>query len=303
MSFGQNQPRNPGPNWGIDFIVWAEHWWPRWFFRPMLMIGTWVGLAFMPAQRAHSREYLAIALGRPPRLIDVWRHFFAFTDFLVLKLRAAQGAPVACNLQPGGGPAFDALLDSGRPALFGTFHFGGSDLLGYLLAERGRRVSIIRLRVGNSGDTRVLGRRYEDRVSFLWVNEPAEVPFAVKAAVERGESLALQCDRLEFSAKNAAFYFLGARRMFPIAIYYLSILFHQPVAFCIAIPAGEKAGEFSVYASPVFLPDPAASRDSNLQNGRVHFQTVLTRLDALVRQYPFQWFNFIPLNPVADDGQ
>ena len=73
--------RNPGPSWGYSFLLWAERWWPGWFFRPMLMIGTWVGFAFMPAQRAHSRAYLAVVLGRPPRLIEVWRHFFAFAEF------------------------------------------------------------------------------------------------------------------------------------------------------------------------------------------------------------------------------
>src|ERR1022692_577977 len=126
MSATSPLPHNPGPSWGYSFLLWAERWWPRWFFRLMLMAGTWVGVALMPAQRAHSRAYLSVVLGRPPGLQDVWRHFFAFADFLVLKLRTGRGAAVRCVLEPENKEAFEALLDSGQPALFGTFHFGAS---------------------------------------------------------------------------------------------------------------------------------------------------------------------------------
>ncbi len=296
MSAPSTVPRNPGPSWGYSFLLWAERWWPRWFFRPVLMAGTWVGLAFMPAQRAHSRAYLAVILGRPAGLIEVWRHFFAFADFLMLKLRAGRGVPVRCALEPVNEPAFEALVGSGRPALFGTFHFGGSDLLGYLLSARGRRVTIIRQRVGNSDDTRLLGERFAEKVSFLWINDPAALLFDLKAAIEAGESLALKCDRLEFSAKAEPFEFLGARRLFPFTIYHLALLFDRPVVFCTALPETARDG-LRVWASPVFTPDPAVGRAANTQAARVHFQAVLTQLEGLVRAHPFLWFNFLPLNP------
>lgn len=290
--------RNLGPSWGHGFLLWAVRWWPRWFFRLMLMAGTWVGLVFLPVQRAHSRAYLAVVLGRPVRLLDVWRHFFAFTDFLILKLRAGRGAAVACMLEPENEAAFEALKDSGRPALFGAFHFGASDLLGYLLGESGRRVSIVRLRVGNSTDTRLLGERFAGRVSFLWVNDSANLLFELKAALEAGDSLALKCDRLEFSARTEPFHFLGARRLFPFTIYHLALLFDRPVVFCSAIPDGGR-DELRVFASPVFTPDPTVDREANILTARRHFQTVLTQLESLVHRYPFLWFNFLPLNPEA----
>lgn len=301
MSTDVEPLRNPGPNWGYGFLLWAEHWWPRWFFRPMLMAGTWVGLAFMPGQRACSRAYLAVVLGRPPRLIEVWRHFFAFADSLMLKLRAGRGLPMRCVLEPENKADFETLVKSGRPALFGTFHFGSSDLLGYLLGELGRRVAIIRLRVGNSDDTRLLGRRFARQVSFLWINDPASLLFELKAAIEAGESLALKCDRVEFSAKTEPFHFLGAGRLFPFTIYHLALLFDRPVVFCTAIPGGAPA-EIRVLASPVFSPDPAAGREANLRAARAHFQAVLAQLETLVRQHPLLWFNFLPLNPVAPPG-
>ncbi|MBI3885562.1 MAG: hypothetical protein HY302_07515 [Opitutae bacterium] len=222
--------------------------------------------------------------------------FFAFTESLMLKLRTARGVPVRGELEPENAAAFDTLVQSGRPALFGTFHFGDSDLLGYLLGARGRRVAIVRLRVGNSTDTELLGRRFAGHVSFLWVNQPANLLFELKAALEAGESLAMKCDRLEFSAKAEPFQFLGARRLFPFTIYHLAVLFGRPVVFCLAWPGADR-DQLRVRASPVFTPDPAADRAANLQAARAHFQGVLGQLETLVRQYPLLWFNFLPLNP------
>lgn len=298
MSGPATLTQNPGPSWGSRFLSWAEHWWPRWFFRPMLMAGSWVGVATMPAQRAHSRAYLTVVLGRPATLVEVWRHFFTFAEFLMLKLRAGRGAGVTCTLEPENAATFEALVRSDRPALFGTFHFGGSDLLGYLLSELGRRVSIIRLRVGNSNDTRLLGERFAGQVSFLWVNDPAHLIFDLKTAIEAGDSLALQCDRMEFTAKTEPFHFLGALRQFPFTIYQLGILFDRPVVFCLAVP-GAADLSLRVTASPVFIPDPAAGREANTRAARRHFQAVLAQLDVLVRAHPYLWFNFLPLNPVV----
>ncbi len=265
------------------------------------MAGTWVGLAGMPGQRTHSRDYLAVVLGRRPRLLEVWRHFFAFTESLMLLLRTGRGVPVRAELGPENAAAFDALLRSDRPALFGTFHFGCSDLLGYLLSDHGRRVVIVRLRVGNSTDTRLLGERYAGKVSFLWVNDPANLLFELKSVLQEGSSLALKCDRLEFSAKTEVFRFLGAPRRFPFTIYHLAVLFQRPVVFCTAIP-GATADGIRVFASTVYEPDPAADRTTNLAAARVHFQAVLEQWETLVRLHPMLWFNFLPLNPVVAES-
>ena len=257
MSDREHTPRNPGPSWGFGFVLWAARRWPRRIFRAVLAAGTWVAVAVMPRERAHSREYLAVVLGRRAGLGDIWRHFFALAEFLVLQLEVGSGAAIRCTVEPANRDGFEALLASGKPALFGTFHFGASDLLGYLLGERAGHVTILRQRVDNSDDTRLLGKRYGDKVSFLWVNDPASLIFDLKAAIEAGDSLALKCDRLQFSSRNEPFQFLGENRLFPFTIYSLAVMFNRPVVFCTAIPLG-KGGELSILASPVFTPDPAA---------------------------------------------
>ena len=206
------------------------------------------------------------------------------------------------DLLPNNAAGFEALVASGEPALFGTFHFGHSDLLGFLLAEKGRKIALIRLKVGNSRDTELLGARFREGVSFLWVNDPANLLFELKGALEAGQSLAMKCDRLEFSARAEPFAFLGARRLFPFTIYHLAVLFSRPVVFCVAVPSSAP-DVLHVHASPVFRPDPQLSRAENLSRAQAHFQDVLTALEQLVRQQPLLWFNFLPMNPAVADGE
>jgi len=208
----------------------------------------------------------------------------------------ARGVPHRCRLDPATGPDFDLLVKSPQAALFGTFHFGDSDLLGFLLSDYGRAIAIIRLRVGNSDDTAWLGRLFGRWVSFVWVNDPANLVFTLKEAIDAGRSLAMQCDRLEFSARTESFQFLGARRLFPFTIYHLAVLFDRPVIFSVGLPGA--AGETVVYSSPVYRPDPA-DREGSLARARLHFQAVLADLETLIRQHPTLWFNFLPLNPEA----
>ncbi len=288
--------RNPGPSWGYRFLCGCDAVLPEWLFRPLRWIGTAVALANMPAQRAHSRTYLAAVTGRVPSLGEVFRHFFAFEEFLMLRLRVARGRAHRGDLAPDA-DGFRALLASGEPALLGTFHVGHSDLTGFLLGpQEKRRVFMVRQRVGNSHDTEVLGARFAEWVTFIWVNEPENLLFALKEAIAAGGSVALKCDRLEFSAKTEAFEFLGARRLFPFTLYHLALIFGRPVVLSVGLPA--SPGHSTVHSSPLFRPD-GAGKAANLARARAHFQAFLAQMEKFLRADPTLWFNFTPLNPPA----
>jgi len=269
---------------------------PEFIFRPLRQLGTWLALAFMPRQRAHSRTYLAAITGREPSLTDVFRHFLAFEEFMMLRLRVARGQAHRGELAPDS-EGFQALLKTHEPALMGSFHLGHSDLTGFLLGrQEQRRVYMIRQRLGNSHDVDVLGAQFADWVTFIWVNDPDNLLFALKDAIATGGSIALKCDRSQFSAKTEAFDFLGAKRMFPFTIYHLALIFRLPVVLSVGIPAGP--GRTRVHSSPLFRPD-ARGKAANLVRAHAHFQEFLTRVEGFLGEDPTLWFNFLPFNPPA----
>lgn len=289
-------PRNPGPSWGFRFLEGCDRALPEFLFRPLRIAGTWVAVRLMPEQCENSKAYLRVAFGREPTMRDVFRHFFAFEEFFMLRLRVAQGQPHRGDLAEDA-EGFRDLLKTGEPALLGTFHFGHSDLTGYLLGpQEHRRVFMVRQRVGNSRDTEVLGEKFGDWVKFIWVNEAENLLFVLKDAINDGGSVAMKCDRLEFSAKSEAFEFLGTRRIFPFTIYHLALIFKRPVVLSVGMPGAP--GHTTVHSSPLFIPD-GAGKAANLARAHAHFQAFLTRIEAFLRVDPSLWFNFTRLNPPA----
>lgn len=296
MAVSSRPPRNPGPSWGYRFLCACDAILPEFVYRPLRMLGTWVALANMATQREYSREYLTALTGRNPSWREIFRHFFAFTEFLILRLRVARGQPHRGELSPSA-TGFHQLLASAEPALLGTFHVGHSDLIGFLLGpQEKRKVFMVRQRVGNSHDVELLGSRFEAWVHFIWVNEAENLLFALKDAIAGGGSVAMKCDRLEFSAKTEVFDFLGARRVFPFTIYHLALIFKRPVVLCVGLP--DRPGRSTVESSPLFVPD-GAGKAANLARAQQHFQEFLVRLEGFLREDPSLWFNFLPLNPPA----
>ena len=282
--------RNPGPIWSYDFLRRIDGLLPDALLTPLFAFGTWVAVAVLPKQRRNSRAYLSAVFGRRAHLREVWRHFFTYVQVMMTRIRAAEGGAHECVPRTGC-DAFGELLTSNRPALLGTFHFGNSDLLGFLLGKFRRHVHMVRLRVGNSRDTHRLSHRFAEWVTFVWVNEPENMLFALKEAAQSGGSIAMMCDRTEHSSKVEAFYFLGARRLMPFTIYHLALVFRMPVAFCLSVP--DAANQSLIHASSVFEPNDA-SKEANIERARAHFQTFLHQLESLLRANPYLWFNVLP---------
>lgn len=215
------------------------------------------------------------------------------------KLRAANGRILPCTYGDGSSDC-TPWLTSDTPLMLGTFHVGASDLTGFLLGGYMKHPTyLVRQRVANSHDTEQLAARYRDRLKIVWVNNPDEIIFALKDAAAGPAAIALQCDRVGFSARTESFDFLGAKRLFPVTIYYLAHIFKRSVILSVGMPT--KTGA-ELFASPTFSPLPDESRAAYMIRAREHFQTFLHLLEALLRKQPYQWFNFTPLNPPVSSG-
>jgi len=256
-------------------------------------------MAGMPDERRNSREYLALVLKKKPSLLNVWRHFFAFEESLMGKLRAANGKIPACTYAPGSAICTEWLMGD-VPLLIGTFHVGASDLTGFLLNRYMKHPTyLVRQRVENSHDTDQLAARLGGRLQFVWVNNADDIIFALKDAAATPAAIALQCDRVGFSARTESFDFLGAKRLFPVTIYYLAMIFGRSVILSVGMPTATGA---ELFASPLFTPQPGEARATLMVRAREHFQDFLCHLETLLRKKPYQWFNFTPINPAATPG-
>lgn len=286
--------KNPGPSGSLALMSLGVRLFPDCIVAIAGRIGTCIAYLTMPEQKHWSRSYLTALHGSPPGRREVWRHFQAFTESLITKVRAGTGRPVQAIINEPDRPNL-AILFSDEPLILGTFHVGASDLLGFHISETGRHVSMVRTKVRNSGDIDSLSQRYRDRVHFIWVNNPDEMLLSLRDALSSTTTLAMQCDRPEGAHEGEPFQFLGQQRLFRTSIYRLARLYQRKVLFCLALP-GEKPHQFRVLAHLPF-DGSGLDRKSHQQAAHAHFQSVLNWLEALLRDNPYQWFNFLPLNP------
>lgn len=291
--------RNPGPSWGYSLVLFGLRVLPGWMVVFGEGVGALVALILMKQQRRASRAYLQTVLAGNVGLKSQWKHFFAFTQYLIDRLRLGHGESFPIAFAEGYGDAFWPLAKGNDPVLYGTFHLGYSDLLGFLLSDVRQHIHMVRLKVDNSSDTENLGKQFGN-MSFVWVNDKENLVWAMKNALRDGNSLAMQCDRAEFSTKQEAFSFLGAKRIFPFTIYHLSSICRVPVIFAYAVRKAN--GEVECFHSVPFSPQ-GLSRKEVLLEGARHFQEVLNHVERLLKEYPYQWFNFCPMNdPLPSSG-
>lgn len=299
-STGTLERKNPGPTWGYAVIYLFSRILPWSAMRLVLRLSSLVAMGLMGKQRRCSRLFLTETLGRPSRWNDSWKHFAAFSEFLVRRFDAAGSSDPEFDSDDGSKERLKVMTDRKEQALHGTFHFGNSDLMGFWLSHFDLSIRMVRYQVGNSNDLKWLEKRFGDKVGFLWVNDPENLLFALKAAVEDGHSIAMKCDRVEHSSKLEVFDFLGRPRWFPFTIYHLSVLFDLPVMFSFGLPKGRHGTQ--VYTSAVYRPE-GTSKKEKLTEARIHFSETLKLLERLVRENPYQWFNFLDAVPVAEVGE
>ena len=299
----RGEDRNPGPEGSYVWIRFSLRRMPGWFNRAGMDIGTWVAWLTLPRQRVCSKEYLRLALDREPTAMDVWRHIRAYTEYLILRLGICNGEEPSVRFAAGDGEELRAWLRESRATLYGTMHMGHSDLIGFYLGHIGGRVHMVRKKVGNSEDVDRLAERYGSSVSFIWINDWSRLVLAMNDALRDGCSLALQCDRPEYSSKKEGFQFFGEHRLFPFTIYHLAIMHDLPVVMSFAVPAAGDPTTTEVHVLPLFHPKPGHEhRGENFAAAREHFQSFLNRMELQLRKTPLLWFNFTPMNPPCPDA-
>ncbi len=291
--------RNPGPPLGYELFALADRLLPRSVFEAGTRVGCRIATALMPRQKANSRHYLEKAVVDAVQRPDPARHFEVFAGSLLERLRLGRGiCPRFCLADAPQAAGFEELGRSDRPALFGTFHIGQSEILGCMLADFGRRAALVRHKVRNARDVETMEAVFGDKMRILWMNNKTDFLLALKEALSEGYSVCLQCDRDEYGGRCEAFEFLGGRRRFPTTIYRLARIMNLPVAFAFAGEPDPGRGT-PVHVSTVFEPQGHVDFE---EARREHFRETLAVVERLLRSHPCLWFNFGPLHDAAAGG-
>jgi KDO2-lipid IV(A) lauroyltransferase len=205
-----------------------------------------------------------------------------------------------------GGPAVRALVDEwhglehleaararGKGVIIATAHLGHWELGGLLLAERGFPMTVITLDEPTTTLTEWRDRyRRTLAIKTIAVGPGREFAFVeMIATLRRNECLAMLVDRPP-AGTGAPVLFGGRQTGFssgPALLWQ-----HTEAAVVPAYVVRNARGNYTSFAEPAVPMTAAASRPEAIS---ANTQAIASVFESIVRKYPEQWFNYVPIWP------
>lgn len=257
----------------------------------LLPITAYFMLRRAPERRA-SRAYLARVLGREPTWLDVARHVHTFAGVTLDRVYFLTGELQRFDLRMVGIEQLHAAMDLGHGVLLIGAHVGSFDAL--RAASRLRPDVTVRvvLDAQHSPALSAILRQLNPEIASGIINprqNGTAVALEIGAALGGGALVTMLGDRGRPGNATAAVEFLGSIARFPTAPWQIAAALHVPVVLCVGLYRGGNRYDLHFELLTTSLQVERRHREEQLQ--RV-VQDFADRLAALVREAPYNWFNF-----------
>lgn len=185
----------------------------------------------------------------------------------------------------------EAALSRGNGAIIITAHLGNWELGGVLLALRGIPMTVITLDEPSTELTRWRDQ-YRQRLGIRTITVGPGHDFTFVEMIQtlrRNECLAMLVDR-PYAGTGSPVTFFGRQTEFSSAP---ALLWqHTGAAIIPAFVLQNPAGKYVSFADPALpLESGGNTRESLIENT----QRIATHFEAVIRQHPEQWFNYVPI--------
>lgn len=283
---------------GARLVRRLTGWLPRWLAHAVIPPVALYFLATTPVARRASARFLARALGRPPRWLDQYRHFAAFSAVLVDRMYLLRDQIRDFDVRLDG-PESEALSEIYRRRREGFFvmsaHMGNFEMARILARElEVPPVHMVMFEENARNLSAVLQALDPQRqLSIIALGRPDSM-LRVHEALDAGGIVGMLPDRLldETDADAAdirSLPFLGTMARFPIGPFRMAALMRRPILLQLGLYEG--GNRYRVVIEEVADFSQVDRRD---RAGRAEqaLKTYVERLEFHARKGPYNWFNF-----------
>ncbi len=228
----------------------------------------------------------------PVRMLGhVYRHFYAFGVSLLDRLAMMSTKDSLMKIEREGMENLQEAVKANRGVIVLGAHAGNWQAAGNFLSLYNKPVNLVVLeneveRIRNMTDRAMSGRKY----NVIGVDAKFSQSFEILAALRRGEIVALHGDRV-MGGRSFRVPFLGREAAFPAGPYSLAAA--SGAALVQVFTMREPGWQYRFIAhEPQWLTmPPRANREEFLRRNVAQYAA---RLEATIRRYPYQWYNFYP---------
>lgn len=301
-----NDPPRPAGN-GQPRPQWAERFErgnarvKRWAVRIALRAGrgaarlllfpvTLYFLAVSPSDRAVSRQYLRRALGREPRLSDVFRHFHAFAATMLDRVYLLNGQYGELDTQLHGESVVQGILQQGRGCLLLGAHFGSFEIVRFA----GRHAGVPPVSLVMYEDNARALREALDAINPEYAMQVIPLGridsmLEVERALDAGGFVGMLADRTIQGEGTVACPFLGAPARFPTGPFRIAAMLGRPVVLMLGIYGGGRRYDIHFEMISDLTGMGRGERDRGVDEA---LRRYVARLEHHCRLAPYNWFNF-----------
>lgn len=246
-------------------------------------------LAFAPSARRASRDYLARALGRPPRLGERFRHIFTFAATIHDRVYLLNDRFELFDLTVKGEQAVTTALAEGKGIFLIGAHMGsfevmrsvgrrtGMDIAMVMYEENARKINatLAAINPAATQDIIPLGR--------------LESMLQVRTRLENGAAIGFLADRALSTDTMTAIPFLGSPANFSDGPWRMAAMLRRPVFFMAGLYRGGNRYEIDF----VPLANFSGMATDQIKDATQAAQTsYVALLEEYCRKSPENWFNF-----------
>jgi predicted LPLAT superfamily acyltransferase len=283
-----------------QLLRWAVLNMPLWVEPTAFATWSVIFLLWGPGRRGVMSNLKSILPGSTAagNFFRCYRVFWNFSNVIADNVRYKE-LRVGPDWEFTGSEYFEELHLRQGGAIVLTAHMGSYDLGAQLFAEiAGRPLMMVR-----APETDPDTRRYEEELHERTVSQALKVDFSTRAsalaldllhALQRGEIIAIQGDRVTPGLSSLPGTFFGKRMLFPAGPFALAMTARVPVYPLFIVRQGRR--RYRLVAGKPFEVHRLHDRAESFERAMVEWTR---ELESVVRMAWFQWFAF---QPFAEDG-
>jgi predicted LPLAT superfamily acyltransferase len=288
MSAGWLAQRERGSLAGTRALVWIALALGRRSARMLLYPICLYYLVFSPRARGASRAYLARALGRAPRLSDVFSHYLTFATVALDRVFFLRGRFAQFDVRIEGEEILREALAAGEGCLLFGAHMGSFEALRALGRDHDLRVSLV-MYEDNARNVIAVSKAIDPTLAESVIPLGSlDSMLRVAQRLEHGEWIGVLADRALAREGMARVPFLGDTAGFPVSPFRIAGMLKRPIVLMLGLYLG--GNRYALHFERLVEPHELTARDNDAVQRWV--ARYAERLAHHCRNTPYNWFNF-----------